>query len=554
MKKSMISTVIFCMTAIIGLGQNKGADGAEGVYKQSLYITQIYSCNTELNTMERNGIISGKRDPDALIAKANECLSVGPSSVAYEIRAKAYLEKGNFTKALADYELTLKCAKGEMDSTETLNKQLGGKIFAKQIEHSVEFIANVYEQRASVYMLKGDRENAVKDLQASLKLYLSGYSARTTLDNINAKIVEKQRERRMAHPVSADDYVLIADHKYLLAKYDDAIAAYDKAISLDAKNAAAYAGRGKTRGVTKMPDAALEDFDRAISLAPKNADAYAGKAYISMNKKDWKTAIRNFTDAIKFDPKNVGLVVSRGTAYAGDLQYNAALKDYDNALAASKTDEKYNIISAWTSKGDVYRQTGKNDEALDAYNKAVDAGKGNYLSSIYLSETYVSRGKLYASMGKNDLAAADFNATLKAIPGHAEAKAELAKLQPAANESTTPKTAEAWSLLGRQQFRERNYEGAVNSFSQSIRLEPNTAYYYALRGAAQIAKNDENAFRADFDTALRLSPKDTSILFIRGMMLLSKGKKDEAVTDFRKILEIDPGNKAAKEKLQQLGL
>ena len=71
-------------------------------------------------------------------------------------------------------------------------------------------------------------------------------------------------------------------------KLDAAINDFNKVISLDKKNASAYAGLGNSYAQKGNPDKAIEYYNKAISLNSKNPFTYysLGSLYSSLNRKD----------------------------------------------------------------------------------------------------------------------------------------------------------------------------------------------------------------------------------------------------------------------------
>lgn len=106
-------------------------------------------------------------------------------------------------------------------------------------------------------------------------------------------------------------------------------------------------GKGSVLYSMERYNEAIEAYDRAISLYPRFADAWCG----------------------------------RGEALSGlgDKYYEKALKDYDKAINLNP-----NMAYAWHGKGEVLKDLGRYEEAIEAFNKAIELDKEH--SKPYLEE------------------------------------------------------------------------------------------------------------------------------------------------------------------------
>jgi len=75
-------------------------------------------------------------------------------------------------------------------------------------------------------------------------------------------------------------------------------------------------------------------------------------------------------------------------------RYDEAIEAYDQVLKNSLSLEfDTTAVSAWIGKGDSLRLQGKNEEALEAYNKAIDLGP-------HYSNAWHGRGEAQKAMGQ----------------------------------------------------------------------------------------------------------------------------------------------------------
>jgi tetratricopeptide (TPR) repeat protein len=92
------------------------------------------------------------------------------------------------------------------------------------------------------------------------------------------------------------------------------------------------------------------------------------------------------------DPNDISLVLLKARALFKSNEYDEAIKSYDRAIEmASLPDSSYST-TAWIGKGDSLRAQGKNQEALAAYNKAID------LNPMF-SNAWHGKGEAQRSLG-----------------------------------------------------------------------------------------------------------------------------------------------------------
>ena len=527
--------------------QERTAELVKPLHEANMKNMAEYNCNMALIEMDRRNILErldGKILPparfDELISKADECItSIGQKSLYYGYRARAQNEKGNTDLALADFEKAIALAKTEATSIIKLDK--------------------LHEDRADLYIRLGDRAKAESDLKQALKIDPSNYSAKDKLQNLDRKLADARKKRALENPQTADDYVVVGTEHYNLGNYPLAVAAFDRSIAL-APSSAAHLGKGKALQAQERFVSAIVEMNKAVALAPKDSDTLMWRGYVNRDLKRWDEAIADFTAALGIaEPaRKAAALNARGEAYTGMASYAEALKDHEAALAAAG-DDAFTKVTALTGKAEALRGQGKVDDAIAGYAAAIAAAGNDYFAKLNAIPAWLGRGRAYASQGKTDLAKADFNTVLTLSKDSKEARAELAKLPGevpptvAQGSAAGPQTAEQWAAQGRRQAEGKDYDGAIKSFSECLRLKPDAIACRAFRGGAYGLKGDMAASRADFEKALAMDPASHgAIYFMRGMMHAQLGMKNEAVSDFQAVLRFDPNNAQAKRALQQL--
>lgn len=111
---------------------------------------------------------------------------------------------------------------------------------------------------------------------------------------------------------------------------------------------------------------------------------------------------------------------------------------------------------------------------------------------------------------------------------------------------SVPKTPLEWMNLAVRQAEKREFDQAIKSASECLRLEQNQGCYL-VRAEAYKAKGDLRQALADIDTANRIKPGNWAILWTRGEILRANGSLDAAIADLSRSIELNSGNLKIRE-------
>jgi tetratricopeptide (TPR) repeat protein len=299
---------------------------------------------------------------------------------AYYFRGNAYANKGDYDRAIADYDQAIRFKPGY--ATAYYNRGIvyaqKGDIdravadYDKAIQLKPDF-ADAYYSRGSVYKEKGDADRAIADFDQAIQL--------------KPDYAEAYNNRGLAYIHKSD--------------YARAIADYDKAIQLQPNYAEAYYHRGIAYQDKGDIDRAIADFDQAIQLRPNYAEAYSGRGIAYYYKGDTDRAIADYDKAIQLKPDDVEVYNYRGNAYKDKGDYDRAIADYDQAIQL-KPDYAY----AYNHRCYALYTLGRYPAALPDCEKAVQLmpDDPNILDS---------RALVYQALGRNTEAIADFKKILE---------------------------------------------------------------------------------------------------------------------------------------------
>lgn len=245
-------------------------------------------------------------------------------------------------------------------------------------------------------------------------------------------------------------------------------------------------------------------------------------------------------------------------AYGHELagQYTEALNDFDKAQANCaeqlKTDKRMEL-NLMLFKGIALNKLGKNEQALDCFNKVIQGGGD--------ASAYYARGLVYQDLMDSTKAIENFNLALKANPNNAawlegrafsyctlgEFSKALADCDRAAQIAPSHLIFEtrAWAHHGLHQ-----YDKAIEDTDKALALEPDSVIAYWRRGLAHLAENKSKDAVEDFDRGLA---KKRSSLLLRDRALAEIDLKqyDQALKDATASME-ELGKEAQPYRIRAL--
>jgi tetratricopeptide (TPR) repeat protein len=208
---------------------------------------------------------------------------------------------------------------------------------------------------------------------------------------------------------------------------------------------------------------------------------------------------------------------------------------------------------AFYKQGIAYKQQGKPDQAIEAFEHAVATNPKHYMA-------WASLGNLYKTARKDIPKAV--GAYEHAVEGLKKDKVVWANLGMAyyrnnqidnalkalttAN-SLDPNDAEIRFNLGTVRRQKGDLPGAIADLEVAVKLKPDDAQYVNNLGVAyRYAKREDDAIKA-FQQAIALAPNDASFHFNLAVAYRRQTQKNpdlipQAITEYEKATSLDPGN------------
>jgi tetratricopeptide (TPR) repeat protein len=202
----------------------------------------------------------------------------------------------------------------------------------------------------------------------------------------------------------------------------------------------------------------------------------------------------------------------KGNALYCQKRYDEAIQAYERAIELDQ-----NLVYSWDGKGDALYYQERYDEALQAYEKVIELDPNSV-------NAWIMKGEVLNFLGRYDEA---LQAYEKAI--------EL-----------DPNSASAWCGKGNAFWLQNRYDEALLAYEKSIELDLNLANAWNGEGTVLNDQGKYDEAIKYYDEAIRLEPEVGLYWSNKGNALKASGKYNEADTAYAKAKElgyVDPGYK-----------
>lgn len=514
---------------------------------------------------ERMRQLSDEEERNRNIAACTEAIRLDPKDAeSYKSRGFSYHEKGNYDKAIKDYDEAIRLT-DEDDS------------------------AALREGRGDAYYRKGDYDKAIEDYNQAIWIdpidaidaYMKiGDAHSEKLLNIDQTckvcndVIEANLETATAYHNKGYAY-------YRKGKYDQAIANYNEAIKRDPENSKIYIDRGdayekkcdidvdaadyaKVLHAKKDIDMAISNYNEAIQRDPSAVIAYSNRGHAYLKKSDIELAaavydkivnIDALNEAIQCNPGDAIVYFSRGYIYFKQGNIDLAIADYDNAIRLCPN-YKSDFVDAGFVDGGAYAfikviellenmiRTPAPENAADFYYcglRALFSFRANaqeYFTKA-LNQGYEDRAKIEKhlenarKLGKRDeehrermRGRGDISGRRRrrrGRPWHRMSSAQLKLISAQRNLDRWRKRAMRSTAFSGERDR---YKVAIANYNKTIQLNPKDAGAYKNRGYAYFQRGEYDKAIADYNKVIQLNPKDITAYFNKSGACYQKGCVD----------------------------
>jgi len=273
------------------------------------------------------------------------------------------------------------------------------------------------------------------------------------------------------------------------------------------------------------------------------------------------------------------LMVAKGKKKQKDtVAYNKTIKDlnaaewFEKGYAAGISGNDNNAVDAYSkaielnpqyanaynNRGGVYAKLDRDNQAIKDFNKAIELNP-------QLADAYYNRGCVYIKLGSDSQAIKDFNRAIELNLKDADAYVnrgnvydKLGDFNQAINDynkaiEINPQLPDSYYNRGIIYGKLGNYSQAINDYSKTIELgsqltASQLAKAYYNRGNAYTKLGNYSQEIDDYSKAIELDPQKANAYFNRGLAYHNKGNMNKALNDYKIAARL--GHKEAQDYLR----
>lgn len=337
-----------------------------------------------------------------------------------------------------------------------------------------------------------------------------------------------------------------------------AVVALDRALAADPRYDRAFYNRGIAHAQQGDVAAARLDYEAALALRPRYFEATYNLGLLTLDQGDAAGAVRLFEQAVERagGPARARAWFSLGRALAKAQRRDEALAAYDKAIEYQPAYPlpRYNqaVLHADEGTADALAQA---DALLDqTLALQPDFAPAWFLRGVLRSRAGNDAGALeaYETAARFDprFWKARYNAGVVALRLGRVAQADQVFSRLVAD---FPERAEAWFNLGRVAYRHGDFAAARGHYEAAIERNGGAYPEAQLNLGLTLRQLDElDAALAQFDTLLARDPENAAAWLNRGLVLQHRKRWDEARAAYRRAAELREGYAAAWYNLGKL--
>ncbi|XP_063187863.1 tetratricopeptide repeat protein 6 [Chroicocephalus ridibundus] len=430
----------------------------------------------------------------------------------YPNKSQLYILRGQYLMELKKHELASLCIHqlAEMDEESFTSQPVQRALiqsFCQNHDNAIECLreATEIQPEPSMFVILGKIQMKAKKTKDAVRSFKKAMKLLMT----SAKILPNTFEAAEIHYLTGLCHM---EQKSLL----QACHAFSMAIRLHSSYPDAFYQRGLCRMQLRQAQC-IRDFNQALALCPSHFQAYMSRAAYYGSKGRYSKAILNCNEAIKILPNSVRAYFYRGTLKYQNKTFKAAIEDFSKTIDLNKT-----CILAYYNRAVCYHQIKDFRKALKDYGILLLLE----LSKEIAFKVLINRGLLYMELCDYANACEDFKEATLLSPGDSQ----------------------IFQAIGICYHRLHEFEEAVRSFDQVLKLDPVSVDAYIGRGNSYMENGHEAGCKQaqkDFLRAIHLNPKCIKARICLGYNLQALGKLHKAWSQFTVAICIDPKCHAA---------
>jgi superkiller protein 3 len=367
--------------------------------------------------------------------------------------------------------------------------------------------------------------------------------------------LEAYRRAAALDPTAASPWSRMGEIYFDLGEDTAAIESFERAMALDPAPPQPYHRLGRIYELQELYPEAVGYYEQAISRygqsdRPAQAAAWAGLGNIYFARNEQKQAIAAYRQATTLDGALASPYHRLGLIYSRQGQPESAIIFYRQALERYPVDEPLPTrAEAWNDLGDACCAVQRWEDAVAAYQQAIDLDKRFALPWYNLGNIYSRREESYPD------AVNAYDRAIELDPTHGWAYNNLAmvldrqgrpqdaidlyrqaiKFHPHRRDQAT-----SWDNLGDVYQARRQYEEAVNAYRQAIDLNPQYARPWKSLGDVYRAQHRPEGVMEAYQQAIALEPGYAWPYHSLGLIYKNKGAFPQAITYYQQAIDRHP--------------
>jgi putative PEP-CTERM system TPR-repeat lipoprotein len=328
--------------------------------------------------------------------------------------------------------------------------------------------------------------------------------------------------------VAKQEYLKSGDRYVEEQKYSEAIVQYRNALQQDPKFGEARYKLAETYAKVGDVNSAFREYVRAADLLPNDIDLQVKTATLLLLTRQFEDAKKRAEMALDKDPRNIQAQIIRGNALGGLNEFDAAIKQLEDANKLAPSAAAYAAIGAFKGASGEQTDAEKAFRAavrVDPKNVRCHLALANYLLSVNRgAEAETSLKQALSIDPDNEVANRGLIALYVAAHRARETEPYLKKL---AEKDTSPQATYKIALA--EFFAQTNRPGDALKILTPLSAGKGSFAPSQTRVAGiQYAKEPSLAHQT-LEGVLRREPKNEEALLMKTRFLLSEGKLDDAL-------------------------
>lgn len=286
----------------------------------------------------------------------------------------------------------------------------------------------------------------------------------------------------------------------------------------------------------------LNDYIKSNPQSSQKSDFQDIVIHLLLNSKDYNKVHKTLEEYDKLSPElkkiQSQLMYNIGIQYYNEENYRESIEYLEKSLK-NKDIESKSQIEAIYWLADAYLQSNEKDKAIKTYQQFLNTSGSNKLDIYALA--YYNLGYIY--LNDNDFQ----NASIKFKEFINNDKL-----------SDKERQSDSWMRIGDCYFIQRQYNNAITSYNNSLKLSDKNAdyaYYQQAMGYGALEKSNEKIERLNIIiTRHQKSSFYERALYEIGTTYLNNNDSRSAITSFEKISKERPRSQFARKSLMKIGM